>query len=388
MLSSEFSLSRRAAQHIDAKLTVKLVSKKLFTFQILFAAAFFCVFSCAAPKKDPYILSSIPQIQEFEKVDHGLCTSFKLNFDGKENLINRDYWQCRLTFAKYRLAPGRSQISAPGNNGDIQDLISLILVKVTATPESVIKRENQKMDEHDHKKCLNMGFVIDSDDFAKIEDYFACRKVLIEEHQLIPPFGNLDYLDYRNNSYNIGFVIDQRITKEIERYKELEKRYPTCVKYNVNGLNFKHCVEAQEKSRQCYEGIPKKKFRIEGERKVTCQKLAYSRFGDQLMKGEDWRKNEMARDNKNSDYYNKQSLSSIGISQSDFGHDQAANSGQEKKSDEPNPKAGLYEKYELTRLRQKFVVACQNDAASAVETEVEKLKAACEFLEKFEVIGE
>ncbi len=96
----------------------------------------------------------------------------------------------------------------------------------------------------------------------------------------------------------------------------------------------------------------------------------------------------MARDNKNSDYYNKQSLSSIGISQSDFGHDQAANSGQEKKSDEPNPKAGLYEKYELTRLRQKFVVACQNDAASAVETEVEKLKAACEFLEKFEVIGE
>ncbi len=360
------------------------MNKKLFTFFVLVVG----IFSCAAPKKDPYILSLIPEVQQLEKVDHNLCISFKLNFDGKENLINRDYWQCRLTFAKYRLPPGRSQNSATGNGGDIQDLIGRISAKVTATPESVIKRENQKMDERDHKKCLNMGFVIDSDDFTKIEDYFACRKVLIEEQQLIPPFGNLDYLDYRNKSYNIGFVIDQRVTKEIERYKQLEKSYPTCVKYNISSLNFSRCVEAQEKSRQCYEGIPKKKFRIEGDRKVACQKLAYSRFSDELIKGDDWRKNEMARDNKNSDYYNKQSLSSVGASQSDFVHDQAEKSNQEKKPEESNPKAGLYEKYELTRLRQKFVIACQKDAADMVEIEVEKLKSSCELLEKFEVIGE
>lgn len=365
------------------------MNKKLFTFLILFAGVFSCIFSCAAPKQDPYILSPIPEVQEFERADHNLCTSFKLNFDGKENLINRDYWQCRLTFAKYRLTPGRNQISPmAAGNADIQDLINRISLKVAATPESVIKRENQKMDERDHKKCLNMGFTIDSEDFAKIEDYFSCRKVLIEEHQLIPPYGNLDYLQYRNSSYNIGFVIDQRITKEIERYNELEKRYPSCVKFNINSLNFKRCVEAQDKSRECYGNIAKKKFRIEGDQKVACQKLAYLRFGDELMKGDDRRKNEMARDSKNSDYFNNQSLSSLGVNQSDFGHAQSEKSDQEKKPENLNPKSGLYEKYELTRLRQKFVIACQQDASSAVEAQVEKFKASCEALEKFEVIGE
>jgi hypothetical protein len=362
------------------KLTVKLVYKALL---ILFLAG------CSAAK-DPHLLSHIPEVRELEKEDHKICTALKLNFDGKDNFLSRAYWQCRLSFAKYRLRAGPSATPEQARrDANFTDLVAKISLKVSSTPEAVIIRESKKMDEYDHKKCLAMGFVLDTEDLTKVEDYFSCRKVLLDEGQLIPPYGNLDYLPYSNRSYGVGFVVDQRITKAINHYNEMKEKYPTCISFGVNSPNFKRCVEARNKALQCYEGIPQKKFRREGDEKVICQKRAYLRFGDDLIKKDEQKKRDIERTSRNSDFYNDRSLASIGATESDFvSEENKAKDPKEKTAEKINSKAGLYEKFELTKLRQKFVIACQQDAAGRVDEYVSELKKSCDALEKFEILGE
>jgi hypothetical protein len=64
-----------------------------------------------------------------------------------------------------------------------------------------------------------MGYEVATEDQIKIDDYFGCRKALIEQENSVLPFGNKDYASYSNQSYNIGFVIDQKIDEEIESQK-------------------------------------------------------------------------------------------------------------------------------------------------------------------------
>lgn len=356
--------------------TVKLVYKKLLIVIFLVGCA---------THRDPYLLSKVPAIRLLEKQDHKLCTSLKLNFDQKDNFLNRAYWHCRLSFAKYRLSTGRAQTK---RDKDIQDLVTKISLKISATPESVIIRENKKMDNRDHNKCLVMGFELDTEDRTKIEDYFACRKVLIDEKQVVPPYGNLDYLPYRNDSYSIGFVIDQRIYKAIDRYNGLKKEYPTCIQYNTYGLNFKRCKSAQNKSRQCLKEVRGKIFRQEGEEKVKCQKMAYIRFGDSLLKGDEKRKREIAQKNKSSDFYNNQSFASLGIDGTDFFSKDEDDGWLKETPEEINSQDGLYEKFELTKLRRKFIAACQVEANVRIGDFHDGLKKECEDLTKFEIVGE
>lgn len=358
--------------------------QKIFLIAILFTS-----FSCATIK-DPYLLSNLPNIRELEKQDHQTCTSLKLDLSRKDEFLNQLYWRCRLSFVRYRLSAGNDPMQAK-NDLEIRDLINKISLKIFQTPESVLRRENKKIDDRQHKQCLAMGFVINVEDQAKIDDYFACRKALIDEQQLIPPYGNADYEKYQNHSYSIGFVIDQHINEAIRRYNEAKEKYPTCTRFNLDSLNFKRCRAAQDKSRQCVSEIPNKKFMEEGEVKVACQKQAYQRFGDWMLKSEDARKKEIEKTNKKSDFYNKQNLASLGIDGTKFfggdGGDKDKESD-EKSAEDINSDDGLYEKFELTKLRQKYVIACQRDASKRVDEFVTSLTKSCDDLAKFEEVGQ
>jgi hypothetical protein len=126
--------------------TVKPVHKKLLTstganqtllgnFDLrqcltIFLSAIFLV-GCATTN-DPYSLSNIDEIRELEKRDHKLCASFKLNFDLKDNFLNRDYWHCRISFAKYRLSTGRNITAKQAKYDEgIRDLVTKISLKIS-----------------------------------------------------------------------------------------------------------------------------------------------------------------------------------------------------------------------------------------------------------------
>jgi hypothetical protein len=345
----------------------------------------------SSKKEEPYLLSHLLHIRIFEREDHTFCSSLKLDFDRTNNDRSSLYWRCRLSLAKFRLYTDTSNPDLAKHNLEINDLITKISLRLAETPEAVLSRENKKMDERDHKRCLAMGFTDQTEDQAKIDDYYFCRKSLIADQRLIPPFKNRKYLDYPNDSYNMSFVIDQRLDAEIKKYKEMKETYPMCMKYNMRGENFKNCRAAQEKSRQCTSQIEKKRFKRDGEEKITCQKQAYVRFPNQLIRDYDVREKEIERVSTNSAFYNQQSFASIGIndlSKFDSDEERAKKEKQKKEVGDFNTKNRMYSRFELTRLRQKYIGLCQKEADKKVKEYVDELRDECDGLAKFEIIGE
>jgi hypothetical protein len=357
---------------------------------IFYLNLLFLIFSCQKKelKKDPFLLSHLSRVQLQEKQDHNFCASLKLNFDESNNLNNQAYWHCRLSMAKNHLSTDNFSPQTQQNNAEISDLITKISLKISQISESILSHENNKMDERHHKKCLDLGYVFATDDQAKIDEYFACRKVLIDDQISVPAFGNLEYLDYPNNSYNLGFVVDKRIDAEIKNYDEKKAKYPNCIKFNLYEVNFKNCAAAQDKSRACFGEIEKKKFRKEWEEKILCQKQSYTKFGDELLKKDEAKKAELERIKLNSNFYNNNSFAALRLDESQFGSNKQNDLEIKKVKKNINSKENLYSKFELTRLRKQYISSCQKEADLRLKKYVEEFEKDCANLAKFEVLGE
>ena len=362
---------------------------------LLFFAILFACKNINSP--DPYILSLITDIRQLEKQDHQLCTSLKLNVDKEKNFDSSHYWRCRLTFAKYRISTGQPTPQQVKRDLEISDLVTKISLKIGQTSESFLSRENKKIDNRHHQKCLDMGYAFYTEDQAKIDEYFSCRKALIEDQQLIPPYNNTDYHNYPNDEYNIGFAIDRRLEESIKKYNEEKAKYPLCVRFNLYSENFKRCIKAQDNTRQCFKEIDHKRFKREWIEKTTCQKQSYTHFSDDMIKKTDGEKQaEIARDNSKTDYYNNYNFASIGIDGTLFAAEAEKEAqAEEKKAAEKkerikkiNSKSELYSKFELTKLRQSYATSCQQKSNVAVEKYVEELKKSCDNMAKFEMIGD
>ena len=346
-------------------------------------------FSCVKKIAPIYLLSQAPTIQHLEKKDHKLCTSLKLNIDGKEDFNSPHYWRCRLSFAKYRLATGQLSPSQTQRNQEISDLITKVSLKVSANSESFISSETKKIDERHHKQCLALGFEFETEDQAKIDEYFICRKSLIEEQQMVPPFGNREYLKYPNQKYTLSYAIDRRIEQAIKKFEKKTKHYPSCAKFGIYNENFTKCTKAQDNSRQCFSKINRKKFKKEWAEKIACQKQAYVRFDDSLIKESEFTK-------KPKKLSSGDDFASIGIDENLFmskeENDRLAKEKRAKEKQEKdlrtNSKSGLYTKYELTKLRYKYVKSCQEESNQEIKDFVKKQKQDCEEMKNFEIIGD
>lgn len=335
--------------------------------------------SCATVKKE-YLISKIPHIQELEKQDHKFCASVDL--EQNDNYTSSLYWRCRLSMAKYKILPHPVSKKEIKYNIEINELIAAIAAKVADTPESSLLRQDRKLDDRHHKKCLAMGFDFNTNDSMKSEDYFACRKALIDEQRVIPPFGNVDYLKYQNNSYNLGFVIGVRVEKALQRYKEAEEKYPTCIKYYNNDVSFKKCLDALEASKRCFSEIEQKKYKKELEQKISCQKRSYLQFPEELLIQN--KKDDLERKNDDSNYYNKQNLAAIGLTIDKFDSDSKrieARNKEKKNKKDINSRTALYSKFELTKLRGDYIAECQKEIDDEVKDYAEFLNKECGKME-------
>ncbi len=334
-----------------------------------------------------YILSDTPYIQEFEKLDHQFCNNLNLNFkDEFDDNKETQYWRCRLSTAKYRLKTDISDQQSLAFNKDISDLVARISIKLTLSPQAMLEIASEETEKLDHKKCLEMGFVFETDDQATIDEYFACRKILIEERFAIPPFRKADYLGFEYSIYNSGFAIDQRIDEKIKKFKKAEEQYPACVRFKIDSDEFKICTIAFDEKDQCMSKVNKKKFRKEVEKKIICQKQAFIRFPDSMVKDDDNYLKKLQETNQMSDYYNNNDFGALGIG--DLSQFEAKSSSQEAQATQENikkiknqklinSKEQLYARYELTKLREKYINICQEHTNLEISEYQESLIKEC-----------
>lgn len=368
---------------------------KIFLPAILCAA-----FSCATPTAEPHLLSSHPEIRNLEREDHKSCLALDLNSGSTNKTFSDDlYWHCRLSMAKYKLQTHVRSTQSLNYNAEITNLINKISERLSTTHESFFTKENKRIDVTQHAKCVAMGYDFDVLDRTKTDQYLLCRKRLIDDNQLDPAYGVEEYLKYPNRSYNLSFVLDNRIDSENKRYSELQKNYPSCLKYFNDTKNLDKCTAAQDQSRQCFSEIDAKKFRKEAEQKTICQKQAYIRFPDSFLKEADQKQLDIKRAKINADTYNQNNFGALGLENKDvelFESEETADAEYEKRKKQKkmekniNSKKGLYSRYGLTRLRQKYIIACQQDANDDIKKYVEDLKKECadigEYKEKDNLI--
>ncbi len=359
-------------------------SLKIFLI-IIFCAAFSCN---TTPESEPYLLSNNPKIRDLERQDHKFCNSLDLNSGSTNKSFSADlYWHCRLSMAKYKLQTRNQDSRDIANyNKEISDLVTTISLRLADAKESVFIKENKKLDARDHAKCVAMGYDFDISDRLASDQYLLCRKRLIDEDQLDPAFGEEEYLKYPNRAYNLSFVLDTRIDSENKRYADLEKDYPICLKFFNDKKNLIPCKTAQDNSAQCVKDIVIKKFKKESAQKTICQKQAYVKFPDALLREGDQRQQDIEQAKIRADNYNNNSFSALGIDKDDvelFESEETADAKyyerQKQKELEKNinSKRGIYGRYGLTRLRQKYIMSCQQNAAKEVQDYVDSLKKEC-----------
>ena len=342
--------------------------------------------------REIYMLSDYPEIQSLEAKDHKFCHSLDLDSGSSNKNFRGDlYWRCRLSMAKYKLKP---HVSLPQDvlfNSRINELITKITLSLSGTGESVFAKENKKLDKRHHEQCVSLGFEFNLIDRQKTDDYLLCRKRLMDNEQLDPPYGNEEYLKYPNRAYDLPFIIDSRIDDENKKRLETQRDYPTCINFLNKEDEFKECTQAQDQSRQCLAEIDSKRFKKESEQKTQCQRQAYIRFPESLLKDHDRRQKDLETTKTNADVYNQNNFSALGIaddvglfeSEENKARRKAETEAQRKLEKNINSKTDLYTRYDLTRLRQKYIIACQQNSNSDLVKYVEDLKKNCDEIAKY-----
>jgi hypothetical protein len=340
------------------------------------------VFSCSKPTVKPqYLMSEYPEINQLEQQDHVACENLKLNLNQSSNLNNNLYWHCRLSFSKFHLEikpvfPKQIEL-----NKKITDLITKISLLISKNQQTSIENEINKIDESDHKKCIKFGYDPQSQDQLKVEEYYQCRKNLIELYYSDPPFGNEEYRNYQINSYNIGFVIDKRIKQSFEENKKLLSAHPECQNFRPNSENFKKCVASLSAFQICLKDSLTKFREIEASEKIVCQRQAYIRYNDEMIKENERTENYIKNRNLNADRDNRNNFESIGIKEQDFmAKDKKKNLEEEyvsKLNKINNTNNNIYSKYEISRLRKNFIINCINFIDNKLSIKKQELTNSC-----------
>jgi len=371
--------------------------KNFFASIILFSV----IFGCAKKiNYEPYIISQNPQIKRIERGDHDVCVSLKLNFDSQDINQSKLYWRCRLTFAKFRLNTRNtrgSQVQNQQINDEISNLVAQISLKLASDSLENLYSQNLKLDNFHHQRCQKLGYEVDTDDKLKIEEYFTCRKALIDEYNLSAPYGNEEYLKYKNETYDIGFVVDQALTKNLKKQSEALSKYPDCKKYSFRSENFKNCAKAIEDNKQCLAKIPEQIYKKDGQEKILCQKKVYDKYGDELLIDYDKKQQEIIKNNYNADTANGNNLESLGLNQKMFVVESKAKLDEKntlendqislkERRQKINSRTELYSKSELTRLRRIFISSCQKSINQIIYQYRDKLFEDCDKLSEYDEI--
>lgn len=337
------------------------------------------------------MISNFADVQKVEKEDHKFCAS--LNLDSAQNnlLENETYWRCRLSLAKYHIKIDTNAPESKKFNFQIRDLVSKISLDLAQKHESNFVKEIKKLGDHHHKRCVRLGFNPDTLDQTVIDNYFLCRKKLIDGSQIDPPYGNDEYLEHPNHIYDIGFVIDRRLQKESEKKEAAAAEYPACAKYNLRKKNFHRCKNAELASRKCFTEILRKKMKKEAIEKSICQKQSFVEFPNSLLKQEEKENSNIKEVKTNADVYNQSNFASIGLNEDDVNNFKSGEKLTKEeiiKEENINSKKGLYNKVSLTKLRQRYIYACYDEANLVLEKYNEKLEKECENAKKFEELEE
>jgi hypothetical protein len=318
------------------------------------------------------------KIAKFKAEDDAFCTSLGLNPSGNP-IVSEVYWRCRIALAKRRLTFGRVIPEFMRQNSVLQIYISELRAHFEQSFENLNDYRNSFISQRDHELCQRQGLNDDDDfNFEKVEKYIKCRKELIKVAQVTPPYDKTQYFDRpTQDSYNIGFVINQRQDRKIAEIEDIKKQYPNCFHLGIKSDEFPKCKEDYNRKNLCYKAIAERISEKNMKERISCQKKLYVRFSDSMAKKDDIDDKILV-----AQIYEQNDLRSLGLSEKDiasfYPEEKKPKKIDETASKNFNTENELYTKGELTMLKKKYIVACNQEIPPLLNDLKKRMEMQCE----------
>ncbi len=364
----------------------KKFNKSYIAISILFL---FC-FSCMQNRFE-FANYESQKIREIENEDHKFCINLGLDFDVDE-IETEIYWRCKIILANHKLIHNESSPDSIKHNLIIKKYIVKLEDEFEKSFENLNNYRNKFINEQHHKICEKQGNKINSLNQYEIEKYLDCRYDLIKTYQVNPPYKKTHYLEYGQDSYDIGFVINMRQDEEIKKFEEEKLKYPHCVFLGIKTKEYQECKKDYDSQKQCYKDALKSRFQKELKEREICQEKLYKRFPESLLKDEKV-DNDFDRVKIAADIYNLNNFRSIGIDDDmlrTFQNPEDLKKEEERKlnikKDQEEEKKNfnndkkLYSKAELTTLKESFIATCNNNLNLHLEKYYNELQRECKSI--------
>lgn len=355
----------------------------------LFIALLLC-FSCMQNRFE-FANYEIQKIREIESEDHKFCINLGLDFDVDE-IETEIYWRCKIILANHKLIHDESSPDSIKHNLILKKYIIKLEDQFEKSFENLNNYRNKFINDQHHKICERQGNKISSLNQDEVERYLDCRYDLIKTYQINPPYKKTHYLEYGQDSYNIGFVINMRQDEEIKRFEEERLKYPHCVFLGIKTKEYQECKKDYDLQQKCFKDALKSRFQKELEEREICQEKLYKRFPESLLKDEE-EKNDFDRAKIAADIYNLNNFRSIGIDDDMLKtfqnpedlkkeEEEKLKKKEEKKEQKQsfNNDKKLYSKAELTALKESFIATCGKNLNSYLEKYYDNLKYQCKII--------
>lgn len=350
---------------------------------IFIALRYYCFFLFILATSCSYIKESdFSKASTIKREDHEFCISLGLDFE-ENPILSEIYYRCRIMLADHKIIIDATSTEAIRHNILIKNLIIELNENLDRSIENLNNFKNIFIDKSDHNKCLNSGYSSTILDQEKIEQYLNCRKKLIQDFQIIPPFRKTKYLRRPQDSFNSSLVINLREDQEIKLFNIAKESYPICTsKFNIKTPIFKKCSEDFDKQNLCYDDAKKIRFSKEMEERQYCQQKLYVNFPKSMIIQEN--DDEIDRKKVSKSIYNNDNFYILGLDETSlkyFNHRTDDTLTKTVKKPENRKKFNssdqIYSKNDIVQLRQKYIKLCIEDALPKIEVFYQSLNQKC-----------
>ncbi|HLD76667.1 MAG TPA: hypothetical protein VI861_00890 [Rickettsiales bacterium] len=329
------------------------------------------------------------EIDAIAKKDHRFCILLGLDFGEDDPLKTETYWRCRIILANHKITDELISTQKIYFNRNIKLYVNELIENFDRAFEKKNDYRNNFINNNHHQLCEKAGYDLYSLEQNKVEEYLKCRQRFIDDFNANPPFRKTEYLNRPADTYNLGFIINQRQDVEIANFDAAKEKYPLCVKFNIKTDKHKQCIKTFDDENICYKNANKARFAKEMEERVSCQKKLYLRFPDSMMKKDSKKEEEIIKQEERrktlADISSGNNLYSLGIDfsqEKDFkGKDYTAKKEEEKlEKKNINSKEKLYTREELISLRKRFAASCNENATKEIDYYFNELNRQCSLI--------
>lgn len=364
-----------------------MIKKRLNYKLILFAIG--AIVSCQQDNSE--LIKRQAYLRNIERQDHQKCISQGIDIGALGEATTELYWRCRFDLIQARKNSESITPEAIEHNATLKIASDDILKRWNRSRQAFITTLEDDADTVDHAKCLAVGNV-ESEDEKQVDAYYRCRqKLALRRKSSTTSITNSYETSLLNKAEAENYFEELKNAKNLEAdvafVDKMMHSYPACGGLKVQSDEFRKCAEANDDAKKCVDGLAEAKTKKSIQDKMYCTNQAFIQFPDNYALSRYKSASQILKDKKAKEEKNAKKLKEEEKEKADLQYvagnideiEYFENVAEEEKKDEQeeNKKTNVYNKIELTRIREQFIIRCNKSMEQKIDNFAKKFLSDC-----------